>query len=36
VFSWFAGSGLVTDSVPENEYAETMAKARKFQEALCP
>ncbi|MFV0421991.1 chorismate-binding protein [Oleidesulfovibrio sp.] len=35
-FSWFAGSGLVIDSVPESEYAETIAKARKFQEALQP
>jgi len=30
VFSFFAGSGIVVDSVPEMEYAETMAKAEKF------
>jgi para-aminobenzoate synthetase component 1 len=30
VFSFFAGSGIVVDSVPEMEYAETVAKAEKF------
>jgi para-aminobenzoate synthetase component 1 len=29
-FHFFAGSGIVIDSVPEDEYAETTAKAHKF------
>jgi para-aminobenzoate synthetase component 1 len=29
-FNYFAGSGIVVDSVPEGEYEETMAKAAKF------
>lgn len=32
--SFFAGSGIVADSDPEREYAETMAKAGKFLKAL--
>jgi para-aminobenzoate synthetase component I len=28
--SYFAGSGIVVDSIPEAEYEETMAKAAKF------
>jgi len=30
LFSFFAGSGIVVDSKPALEYAETMAKAEKF------
>jgi len=30
VFHFFAGSGIVIDSDPASEYAETMAKAEKF------
>ena len=29
-----AGAGIVADSVPENEYAETVNKARALVEAL--
>lgn len=30
-----AGAGIVADSVPENEYAETLHKARAVMDALC-
>lgn len=33
-FRYFAGSGLVIDSVPEQEFAETIAKAEKFRKVL--
>ncbi|PLX66314.1 MAG: hypothetical protein C0602_11660 [Denitrovibrio sp.] len=29
-FSFYAGSGIVADSVPENEYEESVSKADKF------
>lgn len=34
VFRFFAGSGIVVDSLPEKEYRETMAKASKFLDLL--
>ena len=33
-FRYFAGSGLVIDSVPEREFEETIAKAEKFRKVL--
>lgn len=33
-FRYFAGSGLVIDSVPELEFEETIAKAEKFRKVL--
>ncbi|MCT4627679.1 chorismate-binding protein [Halodesulfovibrio sp.] len=34
LFRYFAGSGLVIDSVPELEFDETIAKAEKFRKVL--
>ncbi len=35
--AWFqVGAGIVADSVPEAEYAETLAKAGGFLAALAP
>jgi len=31
---WQAGAGIVADSIPENEYLETLNKARALQRAL--
>jgi hypothetical protein len=33
-FFWGAGGGVVADSVPEREYAETMSKAQGMLKAL--
>ena len=32
IFNFFAGSGIVVDSIPQKEYLETKAKAKKFLE----
>lgn len=36
LFRYYAGSGLVIDSVPCREYLETIAKAEKFAKVLVP
>ena len=33
-FRYYAGSGLVIDSIPEREFEETIAKAEKFRKVL--